>query len=420
MRYIDLKYKPTDNDIVCLFRYKPAKGNPRAKAVENIALESSTGTWTDVKTGNDRSAHIRAKVFRMKGDLAWIAYPSPLFEHDNFAQIYSSIAGNILGMKVVDSIRLEDICFGKETLRANRGPKHGIGGIRKIMGIRGRPLMGTIIKPKLGLSAKEHAKAAYEAYIGGCDLVKDDENLSNQKFNRFSDRLTCTLDAADRAEKESGERKAYLPNISAETETMLERMDEVDAQGGRYAMVDIMTVGWSGLQTVRKHSRAIIHAHRAMHAAITRSPEQGISMLAIAKTARLIGVDQLHIGTAFGKLEGNKKDIIDIKDGIESRSIRAHGNVLGQEWGGIKPTIAVSSGGVYPRLVPKIMQILGKDVVIQAGGGIHGHPDGTSNGAAAMRQAISASMGGISLEKYAKTHRELDRSLKFWGKKAWD
>ena len=123
--------------------------------------------------------------------------------------------------------------------------------------MKSRPLVGTIVKPKLGLNEKEHAGVAYDAWVGGLDIVKDDENLSSQSFNRFEKRVRATLRMRDRAEKETGERKMYMPNITAETGDMLGRAEFVKENGGEYAMVDIITIGWSGLQTVRNRNEEL-------------------------------------------------------------------------------------------------------------------------------------------------------------------
>ncbi len=416
LRFVDLKYKPSAKDLICLFKVKPAKGISMKKAVNTVALESSVGTWTDVEFGKkDYVEKIKARVFSIKGNFVKIAYPQELFEYDNVPNILSSIAGNILGMKAVSSIRLEDVSFPKKILRSFKGPKYGINGVRKIMKIQKRPLVGTIIKPKLGLNTKHHAQSAYESWLGGCDIVKDDENLSSQKFNRFEKRLAKTLEMADKAESETGERKAYLANVTAETKEMIKRAQLVENMGGKYIMIDIITSGWAALQTlVEADFKMAIHAHRAMHAAFTRSREQGVSMMVVADFARLIGVDQIHIGTGIGKLEGKIKDIKELKEDIEKHKVKATKLRLEQNWGKIKPVLGVSSGGLHPGHVPFLVRHLGKNLVIQAGGGIHGHPDGTVAGARAMRQAVDAVMKRRSLKDYSKTHEELRKALRYW------
>jgi ribulose-bisphosphate carboxylase large chain len=403
--YVDLKYEPEKNDLICEFRIEPSKGFSIEKAAESIAAESSIGTWTEVKTMNDRIRELGAKVFEIKGNNVKIAYPLELFEPCNMPQILSSIAGNIFGMKVVKNLKLEDVCFPEELVKSFKGPLYGIKGIRNLLKIPERPLCGTIVKPKLGLSEEEHAKVAYEAWLGGIDIVKDDENLSNLSFNHFSKRVIETLKMRDKAEKETGEKKMYMPNITAELDTMLERANFVKSASGEYAMIDIISIGWSALETLRNANeelKLVLHAHRAGHAIYTRG-KHGVSMLVLAKISRIIGVDQLHTGTAnIGKMECGENETKKINLFLQS------------DYFNMKKVFPVSSGGLHPGLIPEIIKTLGKNVICQFGGGIHGHPLGTRAGAKAVRQAIDAVMNDIPLKEYSKKNKELKLALETW------
>nr|VDD88761.1 RuBisCO long chain, Form III-b [uncultured archaeon] len=417
LEFVDLKYRPHGKDLICLFKIHPAKGLSIEKASNIVALESSVGTWTKVP-GQEYVKKLRAKVFSIRKNIVAIAYPQELFEYSNVPNILSSIAGNIMGMNAVESIRLEDVSFPKSILNNFKGPRFGIEGIRKVMNVKHRPLVGTIIKPKLGLNTKHHAQSAYESWVGGCDLVKDDENLSSQRFNEFEERLARTLEKANQSEEETGEKKGYMVNVTAETNEMIKRAQLAQDLGSKYIMIDIITAGWAALQTLRNANfKLIIHAHRAMHAAFDRNPEQGISMMVLADFARLIGVDQIHIGTGIGKLEGKIQDIKEIEEEIEKHFVRHTKKRLEQNWGKIKSVLAVSSGGLHPGHVPFLIKNLGKDLAIQAGGGIHGHPDGSRAGAIAMRQAVDAVMKHKTLNEYSKFHKELRRALVCWGEK---
>jgi ribulose-bisphosphate carboxylase large chain len=412
--FLNLKYKPKETDLVCLFRVEPNKVSIQ-EASENVALESSTGTWDEVSTEKEYMKKLGAKVFSIKGNYVKIAYPGELFEGGNAPNILSSIAGNIFGMKIVKNLRLEDIKIPKELLDSFSGPRYGIEGVRKMMKVYDRPLVGTIVKPKLGLRTLDHAKVAYDAWLGGCDLVKDDENLSSQKFNRFEERLARTLEYADKAEEQTGEKKAYLVNVTAETKEMMKRAELVSQLGGKFVMVDVVTEGFGALQTLREGDfKMAIHAHRAMHAAFTRNKKHGISMIVLADMIRLIGCDTLHIGTVVGKLEGRLDEVSEIEEEIEKKEVKETKMRLAQDWGKIKPVFAVSSGGLHPGHVPFLIKHMGKDVVIQMGGGIHGHLNGTCAGARAARQAVDACMKGISLKQYAKDHAELAVALEQW------
>ncbi|MBL7160110.1 MAG: type III ribulose-bisphosphate carboxylase [Candidatus Aenigmarchaeota archaeon] len=403
-KYIDLGYKPSKDDLVCTFKIKPGKGVSRKSAIGAVAAESSTGTWTKLTTMDEgMMAKLGAKVFWINGKYAKIAYPCNLFEKGNMPQILSSIAGNIFNMKEVSELRLEDVRWPKKIMDSFKGPKFGVKGIRKLLKVKKRPLCGTIVKPKLGLNEKQHAKVAYESWKGGVDIVKDDENLTSQPFNKFNKRIVETLRLRDKVEKETGEKKIYMPNVTAETNEMIKRAEFVKRKGGEYIMVDILTVGWSALQTLRnKNFGMVIHAHRAMHGALTRNKNHGISMMVLAEAARMIGVDQLHIGTAVGKMDETEREVIDINKKING------------SMGKLKPVFSVCSGGLHPGHVPKLVKMLGKDIICQFGGGVHGHPKGTEAGAKAVRQAIDATMKGISLKDYAKKYKELGAAIKKW------
>lgn len=398
--YLELGYKPSRDDLVCEFLLEPAHGTSLKRTAGAVASESSIGTWVEVKTEKKYVRRLAARVFEIVGNRAKIAYPIELFELANLPNILSSVAGNVFGMKEVKSLRLIDLQIPDKLLRSFKGPKYGIDGIRKIFKVK-RPLLGTIIKPKIGLKTEDHVKVAYEAWVNGIDIVKDDENLSSQNFNKFEERLEKTFKAKEKAEKETGEKKAYMINVTAETEEMIKRAELTEKIGNEYIMVDIITVGWSALQTLRNQDfDLVIHAHRAGHAALTRNPEHGISMKVIAKLARIAGVDQLHVGTGVGKMFESKAEVLENCKALKERMWK------------FKPVMPVASGGLHPGHIPQLIKIFGNDFVVQAGGGIHSLK--TRIGAIAMRQALDATLEGISLEDYAKKHKELKLALEKW------
>lgn len=209
MRYVDfvdLKYKVREDDVTCEFYVEP-EGINIEEAAGAIAAESSIGTWTELTTEKEYVRKLAARVFEIDGNFVKIAYPVELFEYGNMPNILSSIAGNIFGLRTLKNLRLNDIKLPPKLIKSFKGPKFGIDGIRKLLKVYDRPLIGTIIKPKLGLKTEDHARVAYEAWVGGCDIVKDDENLSSQKFNQFEDRLIKTLENRDKAEDETGEKR---------------------------------------------------------------------------------------------------------------------------------------------------------------------------------------------------------------------
>lgn len=417
--FIDFGYRPAKDDLVVLYYFEPDAGISRKEAAGRIASESSTGTWTTLFKLPPRMRKLQATAFDIDGNLLKVAYPIGLWEEGNAPQLLSGIAGNIFGMKAVKNLRLIDAKFPTAYLKHFKGPHFGNAGIRKRFGIPKRPLTGAVPKPKIGFSAAEHAEIAYETWVGGFDFVKDDENLTSTSFNRFEERVRLMTKQRERAEKETGDMKDAFINITAETDEMKRRASILADNGWRYCMIDVVVSGTSSVMTMRDHCSDLglaIHAHRAMHAAFDRNLKHGLSMQFLAKMMRLIGVSQIHSGTAVGKLVGSKREVTAVADTLRDRHVKPlKGTLLEQDWGSIKSAFPVSSGGLHPGLVPDVLKIYGNDLVLLVSGGIHGHPKGTRRGAMATMAAIEASMEGMSLEEKAKESAPLAEALSKWG-----
>lgn len=404
-----------ESHIICTY-YVETDGSLE-RAGEAIAEEESIGTWTDIGTvTTDIQRRLAAKAFQFeeKGKgigLIKIAFPVDLFdlERGGIPNIMSMIAGNLFGLSALKNVRLLDAEFPKSVLSHFPGPKFGLEGVRELAGTKKtrRPHLGTIIKPKVGLNPSQTAEVAYEAAVGGVDLIKDDETLVSQSFCPLEERLSKVMEKMDLVKEETGRTVFYALNITGNLNRLFEFADYAVENGANMIMLDILLSGLAVLQQLAEDPsmRLPIHCHRTFHAAFTKNPLHGVHMRVIARLTRLAGGDQLHSGTAAGKM-GLPKETAEAKESNE---------VLLQKWGNIKTVFPVASGGIHPTLVPKNIEILGKDLVINAGGGIHGHPDGTRAGATAMRQAIDAVMKKIPLEEYAETHPELKKALDRWG-----
>ncbi|HID91364.1 TPA: ribulose 1,5-bisphosphate carboxylase [Candidatus Bathyarchaeota archaeon] len=406
-----------DESVIATY-YVEGRGIPPLEAGIKIAEEESIGTWTDVATLTEWARdHLAAKVFSVKDQrgnagIVKIAFPIDLFDHriGGIPNILSIVAGNLFGSGSLNNVRLLDAEFPKAMVKAFRGPKFGIEGVRRLVGTEGdrRPHLGTIIKPKVGLNPRQTADVAYNAAMGGVDFIKDDETLTSQWFNPLEHRVSCVMEALDRVREETGRRVLYAADITTEAHRVLDLADRALENGANCLMVDVITAGFSAVRALAEDPsvNVPIHVHRCMHAAMTRNPRHGISMLVIAKFVRLAGGDQLHTGTAVGKMGGIHKNV---------GEIQAINEFMRGDWHGLRPMFPVASGGMHPGIVHPNLRLLGSDIVIQAGGGIHGHPDGTVAGARAMTQAIDAFMKGIPLERYAEDHPELRRALDKWG-----
>lgn len=382
---------------------------PLEEAGKKIAEEESTGTWTAVSTTSRMiekkcSAHVGS--IDEENKTVEVIYPAVDFDIEvgGIPNVLSIVAGNLFGLEALKGVRLLDVQFPKEFIKKLKGPNLGIDGVRKILGTAksGRPHLGTIIKPKIGLSPKQTAEVAYEAALGGVDFIKDDETLTSQKFCPLEKRVTAVMKRLREVERDTGRKVLYACNVtSSDVVSTAERA--IDA-GANCLMVDAIVTGFDSLQALSKQFKKIpIHVHRTMHGAIDRSHDYGIDMLVLAKLARLSGADQLHIGTfGIGKMHGSSSRDYEFQNALICR------------WYGIKPTFPVCSGGLHPGMIPELIAVAGPNILIQMGGGIHGHPFGTRAGAKAAKQAIDACIEGSTLEDYAKDHVELLKALEKW------
>nr|VDD89095.1 RuBisCO long chain, Form III-c [uncultured bacterium] len=413
--YLRLNYKPDyKNDIIAVF-YGESKLSLSELAIK-VAEESSIGTWTKITTLSPKTFEkLAGRIFYVnsKTGVFKIAYPLALFEPKNIPQLLSSIGGNVFSMKAVENLRLEDIEFPQKYINGFPGPKWGIAGIRKMLGVYNRPLVGCIMKPKVGLNSEQNAKLAAEVFTNGVDIIKDDENLTDLSFNRFEDRVIKVLKFKKQVEKQTKEKKVYVFNVTAPVEIMLKRAEFVKKMGGHCVMIDIVSAGWAAVQSLRNRNLGlIIHGHRAGHSTFTKNKKHGISMLVLANLARLAGIDQLHTGTVVGKMEGSEKEVLGINELLKEDWEGF--NKLRENWSGLKSVFPIASGGLHPGLTSKLVKILGQDVIINFGGGIHGHPQGSAAGARAARQAVEATIKKIPLKVYAQKHQELKQALDYW------
>ena len=420
--FVNFNYKPKNTDIVCLFEFEPVKGMSKKEAIGRIASESSCGTWTTLAMLPELMKKLKAYAFWQKKDFVKVAYPLDIFEVGSIPGFLSGPGGNIFGMKAIKNLRLVDVRFPLEYFKNFKGPNYGKEVVRKIFKRKYGPITSVVPKPKLGFSAKEHAiKIGYSVWKGGIDCVKDDENLTNQKFNKFSERVKILAKYRDKAEKVTGDVKDAFINVTAPNLKELERRIKiVHEHGFKYFMLDVVISGFTAVQTavdLAQDLNMAIHGHRAMHSMFTRNKKHGMSMLFLAKLMRIIGIDQLHIGTVIGKLEGRKEEVIATKEMITSKEVEEIPFLrLHQKWGKIKPMMPVASGGLHPGLLPELFNIYGTtDIVIQVGGGTQGHPMGAEAGARAVIQAIDAYHQGVPLNEYADTHKELKAALEKWG-----
>lgn len=456
--YVNLKLKNPQNGqyLLTIFHLVPNKSMNILQAAAEVAAESSTGTNFKVQTETAFSRSLNALVYKYdeSKNLVWIAYPWRIFDRiGNVQNILTFIVGNILGMKEVKALKLLDVWFPQSMLEQYDGPSYTIDDMRKYLNVYNRPILGTIVKPKMGLTAAEYAEVAYDFWVGGGDFVKNDEPQADQDFCPFEKMVKYVKSAMDKAVKETGQKKVHSFNVSApDFDTMIERCEIIRKAGfepGSYAfLIDGITAGWMAVQTLRRrYPDVFLHFHRAAHGAFTR-PENpiGFTVLVLSKFARLAGSSGIHTGTAgVGKMQGNpEEDIVAAhnilyfekqghffnqswskipkqdKDAIKlTQSDIAHHLILEDDnWRGMKKCCPIISGGLNPTsLKPFIDLMKTTDFITTMGAGCHAHPKGTKAGAKALVQACEAYQQKIDIKEYAKKHKELAQAIKFFTSK---
>ncbi len=442
-----------NNYLLAVFHIVPGKKMNILQAASEVAAESSTGTNFRVKTETDFAKTLNAIVYNIdvEKQLAWIAYPWRIFDsRGNVQNILTYIAGNILGMKEVVALKLLDVWFPSSMLERYDGPSYTLDDMREYLSVYDRPVLGTIVKPKIGLTAAEYAEVCYDFWVGGGDFVKNDEPQADQDFCQYENMVKFVKQSMDKAVDETGQKKVHSFNVSAtDFDEMIRRCELIKDAGfepGSYAyLIDGITAGWMAVQTLRRrYPDVFLHFHRAGHGAYTR-PENpiGYSVLVLSKFARLAGASGIHTGTAgVGKMKGTPSE--DITSAHNIQYLRSDGHFFEQTWSqipakdqdliklveedyaqhlileddawrGVKKCTPIISGGLNPtKLAPFIEFMSNIDFITTMGAGCHAHPNGTQAGAKAIVQSCEAYQKGVSVEEYAKTHPELAKAIEFF------
>ncbi|MCK5720711.1 MAG: ribulose-bisphosphate carboxylase [Thiomargarita sp.] len=429
-RYSDLSLKEEDlikdgNHVLCAYIMKPKAGFfDYLGTAAHFAAESSTGTNVEVCTTDDFTKGVDALVYEIdeEKEIMKIAYPVDLFDRnmiDGRAMIVSFLTlavGNNQGMGDIEYAKMMDFYVPPKYLRLFDGPNKNIVDMWRVLR---RPLenggmvVGTIIKPKLGLRPEPFAAACYQFWLGG-DFIKNDEPQGNQVFAPTRKIIPLIADAMKRAQDETGEAKLFSANITADDPfEMIHRGEFILEEFGEFGdhvafLVDGYVGGPTAITTCRRYfANQFLHYHRAGHGAVTsQESNRGYSVLAHMKMSRLQGASGIHTGTmGYGKMEGDNTEK-NLAYMLERDS--ADGLFYHQEWEGMKATTPIISGGMNALRLPGFFDNLGHCNVIQtSGGGAFGHKDGGSAGATSLRQARDAWMEGADVLEYAKEHEEL-------------
>ncbi|KAB2902642.1 MAG: ribulose 1,5-bisphosphate carboxylase [Burkholderiaceae bacterium] len=400
-------------------------GDDPQRAAEVIAGEQSSGTFTAVP-GETPALKARsgarvegleilgvadqpslpggmagARYTRCRLHLSWpLANLGP-----SLPNLMATVAGNLFELRQVSGLRLLELRLPPAFAEHCPGPAFGIEGTRRLSGVHGRPLIGTIIKPSVGLSPQETAATVRLLVDGGIDFIKDDELQADGPHCPFDERARTVMAVVHDAAQRTGRQAMVAFNITGDLDEMRRRHDLVQALGGTCVMVTLNAIGLAGLLALRKHAQLPIHAHRAGWGYLSRSPALGWDYAPWQLFWRLAGADHLHVNGLANKFSESDASVAEAARAVLRPVLAA------------RPMAAMpvfSSGQTGLQAAPTYAAVGSTDLIHAAGGGILGHPGGIPAGVAAMRQAWDAAIAGIPIGQHAQAHPELRAALDVW------
>ncbi|MGM0880416.1 MAG: 2,3-diketo-5-methylthiopentyl-1-phosphate enolase [Bacillota bacterium] len=401
---------------IATYRTYDDKADFNKKAL-SIAVGLTVGSWTELPEaqkaemekhlGKVLSVNVHEPAGAAPGERyadIQIAYPDI-----NFSRDLPALLVTVFGKLSMDGrIKLMDLDVSDTFVSAFPGPKFGLIGVRDLLGVHDRPLLMSIFKSVVGHNLANLQEQFYKQALGGVDLIKDDEILFENPLTPLEKRVEACMDAARRAQAETGQKLLYAVNLTGPTSQLAANARKAIDAGANALLFNVLAYGYDVLHELSsdKSINVPIAAHPAMAGAMYPSPHYGISAsLLLGKLMRLAGADLVLFPSPYGSVVMPKEENLAVKDALIA------------PMHGLQTSFPVPSAGIHPGLVPLILKDFGTDVVVNAGGGIHGHPMGTAAGGQAFRQAITATLNGIPLQGAAAQagNEPLQAAIDAWG-----
>lgn len=396
------------------YRIYDEKADFQRKA-QSITVGMTVGTWTELPgTKQDEMRKHLGHVERVEvhepesgnqveryADVS-ISYPDINFSRDIPALLITTFGKISMDGK----IKLIDLTFSNDFLSAFPGPKFGISGIRELLGVKERPLLMSIFKSVIGYDLDGLREQFMAQALGGVDLIKDDEILFENPLTPIEQRVRVCLEAAEEAEQITGKKLLYAVNITGRTSQLRDQALKAIDAGASALLFNVLPYGFDVLHELSSDPDITvpIAAHPSLAGAFYPSPHYGISApLLLGKLMRIAGADLVLFPSPYGSVVMPRAENLAIQRELLSSELA------------LRTSFPVPSAGIHPGLVPRILEDFGTDVVVNAGGGIHGHPGGAISGGLAFVQAIDAALNGVPLEQAAEHMPQLKAALDIWG-----
>ncbi|MFC0410105.1 ribulose-bisphosphate carboxylase large subunit family protein [Roseomonas elaeocarpi] len=324
----------------------------------------------------------------------------------NLPTLAAVVAGNLFDLGEVTGLRLEEVLLPPAWREAFQLPRQGLAGTRRLTGVESGPLVGSIIKPNVGLSAADTAALVRTLCEAGLDFIKDDEISADPLHAPLAERIPAVMAEVRRHQDRTGKHVMVAFNITDETDAMRRHADLVAREGGSCVMVSLNWCGFSAVETLRRHTDLALHGHRNGYGALSRHELLGISFQAYQALWRLAGVDHMHVHGLAGKFAQTDDEVVQsARDCVTPMAATVDDRVM-----------PAFSSGQWAGTVPVTWRATGHaDLLFMSGGGIMAHPDGPAAGVASIREAWDAVLRGESLEDAAAEHPALHAALRKFG-----
>lgn len=416
------------NHPVCIATYRCFDNKADfAKKAQSIAVGLTVGSWTDLPESKktEMEKHL-GRVIAIEvqeptnpteerfADIS-IAYPDL-----NFSRDLPALLVTVFGKLSMDGrIKLIDLQFSEPFLTAFPGPKFGIQGVRDKLGVHDRPLLMSIFKSVIGHDLAGLREQFLQQALGGVDLIKDDEILFENPHTAIEKRVETCMAAARESETQTGQKLLYAVNLTGPTFNLVEQAKKAINAGANALLFNVLAYGFDVLHALSRNPEISvpIMAHPAMAGTIYPSPYHGISAsLLLGKLMRIAGADLVLFPSPYGSVVMPREENLAIQKVLLSSHF-TNDYLSSQEPSSIslRQSFPVPSAGIHPGLVPLIIRDFGMETVVNAGGGVHGHPMGAAAGGQAFRQAIDATLAGVPLSEHALTNPELKTAIDLWG-----
>jgi ribulose 1,5-bisphosphate carboxylase large subunit-like protein len=322
----------------------------------------------------------------------------------NLPALVSTVQGNLYELSQFSGLKLLDLDFPASFAAAFRGPAFGIAGCRELTGVHGRPLIGTIIKPSVGLTPQQTAELVKTLAEAGLDFAKDDELMADPPHSRFDDRVDAIMRVINEHADRTGKKLMYAFNISDELDAMQRHYDKIVASGGTCAMISVNSVGLAATKKLCDRGELAIHGHRNGWGMLNRHPFLGIDVAAYQKLWRLAGVDQLHVNGIANKFWESDDSV------VASMESCLAAEPLG------KPLLPVVSSGQWGGQAPETFRrTQTTNLLYMAGGGIMAHPEGPAAGVRSLQTWWRAAVEGLDYHAALRAYPELVSSAEKFG-----